>query len=246
MLLRRISQHVKDQNWTAIALDILIVVCGVFIGIQVANWNEARQERVQADLMMERIVEDINSARDLAGGLINSNKRRVALGSEIVAFMEGQSTAVDPTPEHCNALANLHNWAGLDYGIASFEELVETGQTALVREDRVRRALAQYSLLLGKSEEVASGANGLGRTRLPSRFPAYFTVRLVETEAETLNQEFECDFSAMQEDASFRIELANTLSAISWYDHYVSLQQKALVDEITATEVDERTGGSKP
>lgn len=42
MLLRRITKHVSDQNWFAVFIDFLIVVVGVFIGIQVANWNETR------------------------------------------------------------------------------------------------------------------------------------------------------------------------------------------------------------
>jgi hypothetical protein len=33
MILRRITQHVREQNWTAIAIDFVIVVTGVFIGI---------------------------------------------------------------------------------------------------------------------------------------------------------------------------------------------------------------------
>lgn len=45
MLLRRIIEHVKAQNWTAIAIDFVIVVVGVFIGIQVSNWNDARVTR---------------------------------------------------------------------------------------------------------------------------------------------------------------------------------------------------------
>ena len=36
MILRRVIEHVKPQNWTAVALDFLIEVTGVFIGIQVA------------------------------------------------------------------------------------------------------------------------------------------------------------------------------------------------------------------
>ncbi|MEO0452474.1 MAG: hypothetical protein AAFZ74_19330 [Pseudomonadota bacterium] len=47
MLLRRITKHVKDQNWFAVALDFMIVVIGVFIGLQVANWNDSRVERVE-------------------------------------------------------------------------------------------------------------------------------------------------------------------------------------------------------
>ena len=42
MMLRRIFEHVKTQNWFAVGLDFLIVVTGVFIGIQVANWNAER------------------------------------------------------------------------------------------------------------------------------------------------------------------------------------------------------------
>lgn len=50
MLLRRVIEHVKAQNWTAIALDFVIVVVGVFVGIQVSNWNErlAFENREQA------------------------------------------------------------------------------------------------------------------------------------------------------------------------------------------------------
>jgi len=44
MLLRSISKHVKDQNWFAVGVDFFIVVVGLFIGIQMANWNETRKK----------------------------------------------------------------------------------------------------------------------------------------------------------------------------------------------------------
>ncbi|MEO0451018.1 MAG: hypothetical protein AAFZ74_11965 [Pseudomonadota bacterium] len=43
MLLRRVTEHVNDQNWFAVALDFVIVVAGVFIGLQVSQWNEDAQ-----------------------------------------------------------------------------------------------------------------------------------------------------------------------------------------------------------
>ncbi|MEL8056807.1 MAG: hypothetical protein AAGK66_11665 [Pseudomonadota bacterium] len=68
MLLRRITKHVKDQNWFAVGLDFLIVVIGVFIGLQVNTWNEARQDRVvaaQFELSLtadaEIILDDVRS-----------------------------------------------------------------------------------------------------------------------------------------------------------------------------------------
>jgi hypothetical protein len=42
MILRRITEHVKAQNWTAIWIQFVLLVSGLFLGIQVANWNDVR------------------------------------------------------------------------------------------------------------------------------------------------------------------------------------------------------------
>ena len=47
MILRRITQHVKDQNWFAVALDFFIVLAGILIAFQITNWNEAKSERTE-------------------------------------------------------------------------------------------------------------------------------------------------------------------------------------------------------
>ena len=48
MLLRKLIKHVGEQSWTAIAIDFCIVVLGVFIGMQVQDWNADRQARARA------------------------------------------------------------------------------------------------------------------------------------------------------------------------------------------------------
>ena len=41
MLFRRVRKHVKAHDWFAVGVDFVIVVIGVYIGIQVSNWNDA-------------------------------------------------------------------------------------------------------------------------------------------------------------------------------------------------------------
>ena len=45
MILRRLTANLRAQNWTSVAIELAIVIVGVFIGVQAANWNQARQER---------------------------------------------------------------------------------------------------------------------------------------------------------------------------------------------------------
>lgn len=71
MLLRRITEHVKEQNWFAIGVDFAIVVVGVFIGIQVSNWNERlgfekREEALMRELRNEMVqnIADVQAKGD--------------------------------------------------------------------------------------------------------------------------------------------------------------------------------------
>jgi hypothetical protein len=58
MLLRRVIDHVKSENWFAVGIDFAIVVVGVFVGIQVSNWNGERIERQQERELLTRLYED--------------------------------------------------------------------------------------------------------------------------------------------------------------------------------------------
>jgi large-conductance mechanosensitive channel len=65
MLLRRVIQHVRQQEWIAIFIDFLIVVFGVFIGIQVANWNQAQTDKRLGETFIERLSNDFMTALGL-------------------------------------------------------------------------------------------------------------------------------------------------------------------------------------
>ena len=45
MILRRLTTAFRKQDWFTVGVETLIVVFGVFIGLQVNNWNEAGKNR---------------------------------------------------------------------------------------------------------------------------------------------------------------------------------------------------------
>ena len=59
MILRRLSQSLKEQNWTAIWIEFVLLVSGVFLGIQVSNWNSERVTNIQSEIFTNRLREDL-------------------------------------------------------------------------------------------------------------------------------------------------------------------------------------------
>lgn len=142
MLLRRVIEHVKAQNWTAVGLDFIIVVVGVFIGIQVANWNDERVERERAREYIERIQEDLlNNQQDMETrrlyfarirehtlrALDTLDSPREALGEQFIV-------------DSFIASFSLRRPIGSD----TYDELLSVGAMNTIPNVAVRRRLAEY------------------------------------------------------------------------------------------------------
>ena len=78
MILSRFVENLKQQHWTSVFIELVIVVLGVFIGLQVNNWNEARANRGIAARHLGEIAEDLQSYLDLYGSLHGSALARIA------------------------------------------------------------------------------------------------------------------------------------------------------------------------
>ena len=61
MILRRLTENLRAQNWTAITIEFAIVVIGVFVGTQVSNWNQERLERLATSKMLDQLRPEIQN-----------------------------------------------------------------------------------------------------------------------------------------------------------------------------------------
>jgi len=59
MFLRRIIENLRSQNWTAIGIEFLIVVVGVFLGTQVSNWNQQRLETRETERLLVQLIPEL-------------------------------------------------------------------------------------------------------------------------------------------------------------------------------------------
>ena len=102
MILRRVIEHVKAQNWFAVGIDFVIVVMGVFIGMQVQGWSKQRDDRhreaqIIADMLGDLEIDRAQFANGMSvdmRGLSAANSAFAGAGLPPVAFdWSGRATA---------------------------------------------------------------------------------------------------------------------------------------------------------
>jgi hypothetical protein len=160
MLLRRIIEHVKAQNWFAVGLDFVIVVAGVFIGLQVQQWNEARKDAVQHEKLLERLGEEFRDLEPVAAELVAFLHSSRQSTSDVVNALRQEQPPEDEAAFRF-ALARA-NWVMNFPDIATaYEELVATGRLSDVRNVELRKALIGYGDAHERLERVYPGATSV-------------------------------------------------------------------------------------
>lgn len=144
MVVRRIIESLRSRKFSFLAVELFVVVVGVYIGIQVSNWNDARLDRVRSHEYLERIGADLDA--DIA----NYRDR--------LRFWEGVSAYGTIVLDYSNSgnMEGLTKWdLLLAYFQASqlaefyttrstYEELKSGGELGLIRDLELRDLLARY------------------------------------------------------------------------------------------------------
>ena len=97
MIGRRVIGHFKNQQWTAFGIEFVIVVLGIFIGLQVSNWNQERTVGQQAANFAERLKTDLRE-EDWAYQLQITYNREVLANAQSAAGVDAHVRR-EPEPE---------------------------------------------------------------------------------------------------------------------------------------------------
>ena len=107
MLLRRIKAHIEKENWFAVFIDFLIVVVGVFIGIQVANWNEAQSDARRFDQQLISFQEELETNLETLERYKKRAESQLSEINEIRSALRGDLSKIDPARFNSIMLASL-------------------------------------------------------------------------------------------------------------------------------------------
>ena len=232
-------RHVKAQDWFAVGVDFLIVVLGVFVGLQVQDWNDARKERIEEQALLTRLHDEVESLIEANGEELAALHSRgdSLLGANAVLFDATPGRSF--TPLECRELAGSHAYRLPPDDLPVLDELLETGRFDILRNADLKARLREYIRRRSQVESYfAEATNEL--FRLHSRYPELIrVVRVPEQEAALpwgglsgpgMTWMPQCDASGMRANAAFKNEYADNVSRINTLTQLTTRRQENLLE----------------
>ncbi|MHB8446611.1 MAG: hypothetical protein ACYC7G_02340 [Rudaea sp.] len=135
-MLRHVIGHLRRQDWTAVVIELIVVVVGVFIGVQASNWNEDRETNQKAVAFTERLRSDL---REEAWGYamqIGYFDQAPTNAKRATDALTGKTRLTDEALLIAAYRATQFN--GNTRRRATYDELTSTGAMGLIRDAALR------------------------------------------------------------------------------------------------------------
>lgn len=139
-MLHRFVGNLRRQDWTAVSVELVVVILGVFIGVQASNWNADRATdqdskvftaRLKADLRAEAFAYEL-SLSYYGQVLVNARRAEAALSGRTQMSDEALLAAAYRATQYVTTNRRSTTW----------DELASTGNIGLIRDTALRQLAA--------------------------------------------------------------------------------------------------------
>lgn len=141
-VVRRFRDHVAEHNWFAVAIDVAIVVLGVFLGMQASNWNAARLDRQRGEQYRQGLINDLEANEE-------DFRQRIVYYRQV--HDAGYAALQDlRRPESADPVAFLleafkaTNILPRSTRRATYRQILSAGAMELVGNESIRRTVISY------------------------------------------------------------------------------------------------------
>ncbi|WP_412061310.1 hypothetical protein [Rubrivirga sp. IMCC45206] len=142
-ILGRLSQAVREQNWFAVALEVLIVIVGVVIGFQVTAWGSERAARATEQELLANLQTEFETNRELYDANAARLRRAMDQAQRLLA-LTGPTPQPHRPAEIDSLLVGLLGFPDFAPETGQVQSLLSTGRIVLIQHDSLRAALAAW------------------------------------------------------------------------------------------------------
>lgn len=206
MILHRLAEAIREQNWFTVLLEVIIVVVGIFVGLQVDDWNTNRKLQIEETATLVRLQaesEDVVAywqEQVFMSSQATINRRKFLEFLYAGKIPSGQRDVVD------DALLRLGHYPANSPPGSVYDEMIGSGGLRLISDVSARSAVADYAKELvfinGQLIQFRTGLPTLGRA---------FDGRILSTyePSRASLRQFEYDFKALSLDEQFKSHMVD-------------------------------------
>ncbi|MFT5520054.1 MAG: hypothetical protein ACI9IA_000641 [Enterobacterales bacterium] len=224
MIIKRIAKGIKEQDWFVVIIEVMIVVVGIFIGLQVDEWRTDGENNRLEYQYLTQLHDGISMVISREEERVESSKINKLLMEEVGLYFNQSDDNFTMTKDHCKVLASSHVFADAIDSPAAIKELLVTGRIMLISNNQLRTTIINFDSLIESYKQIRDDVQQ-DRAVLSRRFPDLISMSVNWDKTE-------CKFDRMVKHRGFLNEFFDNRLRHAGYSNSVILEQQAKREEL--------------
>ena len=149
MSVLKLAARLRRHDWTAAIIELVIVVVGILIALQLNNWNQGRLDRARADGYYRRIHADLVTDRQNIDHTLKFWKTVSDYGRAAIANGESGKRVDESNWKTVLAWYQASQLMPFEFESSTYSEMRDTDGLGLIADEGLRKRLAVYYRLSG-------------------------------------------------------------------------------------------------
>lgn len=141
-MIRRLARSLRQQDWVTVAIEFVIVVVGIFVGLQVTQWNEERQAQARELSYLTRLHEDLVAMSAEFEGVLSRADVAVPRALRTFRALEACDATLASASDVQRTLAGYQNQGTASVVDRTYQEMVASGGLAAMDERELSGEIA--------------------------------------------------------------------------------------------------------
>lgn len=133
---------------TYAAGELVLIVAGILIALQISNCNQARQDRARELSYLANIRADLAGNVAVMNRFLTERTERIAAARRILTHFDGKPIT-DPSAFNADGIS-IYSWERFYLGNNTYQELVSSGNFALLSNQAIKKQLLDIEALYVK------------------------------------------------------------------------------------------------
>jgi hypothetical protein len=174
IILKRLATDARKQDWFAVVVEPVVVVLGIFVGLQVTDWNEGRKSARLSDEYRSSLIADLTADAVTAGKRTAYFETAQVYGTQALAYLDSPTPQVSADEAAALVTAFMLASTVWDYRQprSTFEDLKATGNLALLGNMGLRIELAAYYVTTDQKSVGRDSGRITGHSWSDRRWPS--------------------------------------------------------------------------
>jgi hypothetical protein len=143
MILKKLAGSIRKQDWFTVVLEILVVVIGILIGLQVDAWNQARLDQEEASYHLSFLYEELSEAITLADAEIERSQAILQNSSQASQLLTQDVWDEEEEARFKEMIFSTFQLWGPKTRPVSLRRLIDDGKLDLIEKD-LQKAILRY------------------------------------------------------------------------------------------------------